>query len=82
MDRMNGLDLHLAMRRTNGDIPVTFVTATNDRAARERALSQGAMAFLVKPVTTALYSWRSVLLCMVVLERTLTNVSRNQPSVY
>ncbi len=50
MARMNGLDLHLAMRRTNGDIPVIFVTATNDRAARERALSQGAIAFLLKPV--------------------------------
>ena len=50
MRRMNGLDLHLAMRRTNWNIPVIFVTATNDRAARERALSQGATAFLLKPV--------------------------------
>ena len=50
MARMNGLDLHLTMRRTDWDIPVIFVTATDDRAARERALSQGAIAFLLKPV--------------------------------
>lgn len=50
MGGMSGLDFHLAMRRTNADIPVIFVTAINDCASRERALAQGAREFLVKPV--------------------------------
>jgi FixJ family two-component response regulator len=50
MGRMSGLDLHLAMRRTNWNVPVIFVTATNDRVVREQALFQGATAFLLKPV--------------------------------
>ena len=48
MPGMSGLDLHLALTQMNHTAPVTYVTATHDSGLRERALSQGAAAFLAK----------------------------------
>ena len=48
MPRMSGLDLHLALTRMMHPAPVIYVTATHDGRLRERALSQGAAAFLSK----------------------------------
>ena len=48
MPGMSGLDLHLALTRMNHPAPVIYVTATHDGGLRERALSQGAAAFLAK----------------------------------
>lgn len=48
MPGMNGLDLHLALTRMMHPAPVIYVTATHDGGLRERALSQGAAAFLAK----------------------------------
>jgi FixJ family two-component response regulator len=48
MSGMSGLDLHFNLRRMRYDIPVIYITATRDSAARNRALSQGAVAFLTK----------------------------------
>lgn len=48
MPGMSGLDLHLALTRMMHPAPVIYVTATHDRGLRERALSQGAAAFLAK----------------------------------
>jgi FixJ family two-component response regulator len=48
MPGMSGLDLHLALSRMMHPAPVIYVTATHDGGLRERALSQGAAAFLAK----------------------------------
>lgn len=48
MPGMSGLDLHLALTRMMHPAPVIYVTATRDGRMRERALSQGAAAFLAK----------------------------------
>ncbi len=48
MPGMSGLDLHLLLTRMNHPAPVIYVTATHDGGSRERALSQGAAAFLSK----------------------------------
>ena len=48
MPGMSGLDLHLALTRMTHPAPVIYVTATHDGGLRERALSQGAAAFLSK----------------------------------
>ena len=48
MPGMSGLDLHLALTQMNHPAPVIYVTATHDGGLRERALSQGAAAFLAK----------------------------------
>lgn len=48
MPGMSGLDLHLALTQMNHPAPVIYVTATHDGGFRERALSQGAAAFLAK----------------------------------
>lgn len=48
MPGMSGVDLHLALTQMNHPAPVIYVTATNDGGLRERALSQGAAAFLAK----------------------------------
>ena len=45
---MSGLDLHQEMGRSGCRPPVIYVTAT-DGASRDRALSNGAVAFLTKP---------------------------------
>lgn len=48
MPGMSGLDLHLALTQMDHPAPVIYVTATHDGRLRERALSQGAAAFLAK----------------------------------
>jgi len=48
MPGMSGLDLHLALTRMMHPAPVIYVTASQDGALRERALSQRAAAFLSK----------------------------------
>ena len=48
MPGMSGLDLHLALTQMNHPAPVIYVTATRAGGLRERALSQGAAAFLAK----------------------------------
>lgn len=48
MPGMSGLDLHQMLRRMSCDIPVIYVSAAHDVASRERALAQGAVAFLTK----------------------------------
>lgn len=48
MPGMSGLDLHLALTRMMHPAPVIYVTATHNGGLRERALSQGAAAFLSK----------------------------------
>jgi FixJ family two-component response regulator len=45
----DGLDLQLSLGAMNCEIPVIFVTAASDDASRERALRQGALAFIGKP---------------------------------
>src|SRR5690348_15268734 len=48
MPGMSGLDLHLSLTRRRHPAPVIYVTATHDGGLRDRALSQGAAAFLGK----------------------------------
>jgi FixJ family two-component response regulator len=48
MPGMSGLDLHLTLTQMNQSAPVLYVTASHDSGLRERALSQGATAFLTK----------------------------------
>ena len=48
MPGMSGLDLHQMLRRMSCDIPVIYVSAAHDVGSRERALAQGAVAFLTK----------------------------------
>jgi two-component system, LuxR family, response regulator FixJ len=50
MPGMSGLDLHRMLRRMSCEIPVIYVSAAHDVGSRERALAQGAVAFLGKAV--------------------------------
>jgi FixJ family two-component response regulator len=54
MPGMNGIEVQLRIRRIHKDIPVIFITAHDDRLAREQALAGGAVAFLLKPCNDAL----------------------------
>ena len=54
MPGLSGVEVQTHIRRTRGAVPIIFITAHDDRIARERALSGGAMAFLRKPFTDAL----------------------------
>lgn len=54
MSGMNGLELQKRLRQIHKDIPVIFMTAFDERKARERALAGGAVAFLRKPCNDAL----------------------------
>jgi len=54
MPGLNGVEVQAYLRRTHKHIPVVFITAHDDRAARERALAGGAIAFLHKPCNDAL----------------------------
>ena len=54
MPGLNGIEVQTRLRRIRQDIPVVFVTAHDDRVARERALAGGAVAFLHKPCNDAL----------------------------
>ena len=54
MPGLNGVEVQAHLRRVHKDIPVVFITAHEDRFARERALAGGALAFLHKPCNDAL----------------------------
>jgi FixJ family two-component response regulator len=47
---MSGFDLQDRLKREHPDIPVVFITAHSDDASRDRALMNGAIDFLSKPV--------------------------------
>jgi len=49
MPGMNGLALQAALARAGSRIPIIFVSAQRDEAARMRALGAGAVGFLHKP---------------------------------
>jgi FixJ family two-component response regulator len=46
---MNGLELKRHLESSRRDIPVIFITAHGDEAARARALREGALEYLFKP---------------------------------
>jgi FixJ family two-component response regulator len=54
MPGLNGIEVQARLRRVRKDIPVVFITAHDDRVARERALAGGALAFLQKPCNDVL----------------------------
>jgi CheY-like chemotaxis protein len=54
MAGLSGIEVQTRIRRTRGPIPVIFITAHDDRVARERAMSGGAVAFLHKPFNDTL----------------------------
>jgi FixJ family two-component response regulator len=54
MPGLNGIEVQTRLRRIHKNIPVIFITAHDDRAAREGALAGGALAFLRKPCNDAL----------------------------
>ena len=56
MPGLNGIEVQKRLRRVHKDIPVIFITAFDDRNAREQALAGGAVAFLRKPCNDALIS--------------------------
>jgi FixJ family two-component response regulator len=49
MPGMNGLDLHRKLRASHHEIPVIFITAHGNEAARSEALREGAVEYLIKP---------------------------------
>lgn len=49
MPGMSGFELQGRLAAANNQIPIIFITAHADDAARERALKSGAVAFLSKP---------------------------------
>jgi len=51
MPSVSGLDVQAALRARGMHIPIVFITAYDDKGLRERALEQGAAAFLRKPLT-------------------------------
>ncbi len=50
---INGLELQAQMLSEERDCPILFITAFDDAAARRKALQNGAVAFLCKPLDTA-----------------------------
>jgi FixJ family two-component response regulator len=54
MSGMNGIEVQNRIRRIHKDMPVIFITAHDDRGAREQAFAGGALAFLRKPCNDAL----------------------------
>jgi len=53
MPQVNGFELQLALKRSGADVPVVIITGDDTAGNRERALRQGALAFLRKPVDDA-----------------------------
>jgi FixJ family two-component response regulator len=49
MPRMSGLELQRQLATINSSIPLIFITAHGDEAARAQALRVGAVDFLYKP---------------------------------
>jgi FixJ family two-component response regulator len=57
MPAMSGLDLQQELTRRHWEIPIVFITATEDQTIGSRVLAQGAVACLSKPFSdTALLS--------------------------
>ena len=54
MPGMSGLEMQLALIERGFAIPIIFITAFPDEAIRARALRNGAVCFLAKPVDTNL----------------------------
>ena len=51
MPSISGLDVQAALLKRDIHVPIIFITAYDDNALRERALQQGAVAYLRKPLT-------------------------------
>ena len=51
MPGMNGLGLQEKIRASGWDLPIIFITAYDDPKDREKALANGAVAFLQKPLS-------------------------------
>ena len=51
MPGMNGIELKRRLVASHREIPVIFITAHGDEAARSQALRDGAVAYLLKPFT-------------------------------
>lgn len=51
MPGMNGLELQRGLAVSHCEIPVIFITAHGDEAARSQALKDGAVDYLLKPFT-------------------------------
>ena len=49
MPGMNGLELQRRVVASHRDVPVIFITAHGDEAARSQALKNGAVDYLLKP---------------------------------
>ena len=52
MPGMNGLELQRALKGTEHDLPIVFISGHVDAQAREQALAAGAVAVIDKPVDT------------------------------
>jgi FixJ family two-component response regulator len=50
MSGMNGLDLQKKMKASGWQLPIIFITAYDEPTDRKRALANGAVAFLQKPL--------------------------------
>ena len=53
MPSLNGLELQSQLFAEGCEIPIVFITAYNDKNAREQALRAGAVSYLVKPFEEA-----------------------------
>lgn len=51
MPGMNGLDLQEKIKASGWSLPIIFITAYDDPRDREKALANGAVAFLQKPLS-------------------------------
>lgn len=51
MRPLDGLEVHAELIRRGRPSPVIFISANNNYAMRKRALKQGAVAYLQKPLT-------------------------------
>lgn len=49
MPRINGLELQRRLAASHREIPVIFITAHGDGAARSQAIKDGAVDYLLKP---------------------------------
>jgi FixJ family two-component response regulator len=50
MPRMTGIELHSRLVGSGNDIPTILITAYPDDSARARALGQGVVGYLTKPI--------------------------------
>jgi len=51
MPALSGLDVQAVLQARGLPVPIIFITAYDDNALRERALEQGAVTYLRKPLT-------------------------------